>query len=137
LVLLSIVVSIDAVFPGRCFYVEEYKMVTQRSIPKSAKFISKKASVPDFHGDYCSSAQIKLSKEDYDKLLDEFRNDPQITVTDRIQIYFEEFERVLHDKKPENIIYHFIRKVPKNSDYLLYIGFYNDGQTIFVNVCIV
>ena len=75
IVLISVYFTFDVFFPGRSFYEDEFKNVTLRNVPKSAKFIEKTASYPDIHGHYCSSSQIRLSKDDYNKLLNDLTND--------------------------------------------------------------
>jgi len=132
IVLISAYATFNAVFPGRSFYEDEFKSVTIRDIPKSAKFIEKTASYPDFHGHYFSSSQIRLSKTDYSKLLNELINDKNMTKNGEI-IDFEEFDKALDEKDMNKIIYSFTRQNTGRNDYL-YIGFYNDLQTVFVNV---
>jgi hypothetical protein len=125
----------DAFFPSESFYEDEFETVTLREIPKSAEFISKKSSYPDFHGDYCSSSQIKLSKEDYQKLLTELESDNQFTANGQ-NIGFEEFFYTLGNKTEKKFTTSFIRQIEGEEDHYLYIAFYDDKQTIFVNVCL-
>lgn len=125
----------DSFFPSESFYEEEFKEVTLRDFPKSAEFISKNASYPDFHGDYCSSSQIKLSKEDYQRLLLELKVDNRITKNGE-NIGFEEFFKTLGEKKSDKFAYEFTRSMEGEEDHYLYIAFYDDNQTIFVNVCV-
>jgi hypothetical protein len=68
LITIIVVITYIGIFPDESFYAEEFKDVTLRELPNSAEFISKSASCPDFHGDYCSQSQIRLSKKDYSKL---------------------------------------------------------------------
>ena len=77
--LISSFITINSFFPSESFYKEEFKKVTLREIPKSAEFIVKSSSYPYFHGDYCSSSQIKLSKSDYKTLLNELKNDKNLS----------------------------------------------------------
>jgi hypothetical protein len=132
LLLFSIYKTYDAFFPSESFYKDEFENVTLREIPESAQFIFKKSSYPDFHGDYASSSQIKLSKEDYKKLLNELSSDSQFSKDGQI-IGFEEFDYTLNNKDQNNILVSFTRPIKGEEDCYLYIGFYNDNQTIFVN----
>ena len=125
----------DSLFPSESLYKQEYKSVTLREIPESAVFIEKSASYPDFHGEYCSSSQIKLSKSDYTKILKDLSHDKRITEEKEIT-YFSEFSNTLKDKKESNIIRKFTRKIEGEEDHYLTILFYNDSQTIFVNICV-
>jgi hypothetical protein len=133
--LISIIITYDAFFPSESFYEEEFKQVTLREIPKSAEFVSKTSSYPDFHGDYCSSSQIKLSKEDYQKLLNELKVDQRI-IQNGQSVGFEEFNYTLGNKTEKNFTTSFIREIPGEEDHYMYIAFYNDNETIFVNVCV-
>jgi hypothetical protein len=124
-----------ALYPTDDFYFEEFKQVTLREIPNSAEIMEKSCSYPDFHGDYCSSSQVKLSKEDYLKLLREMENDNRLTKTTQMN-GFQEFSNTIGGKKESNIIKGFTRVIVGEEDQYLYIGFYNDNETIFVNVCV-
>jgi hypothetical protein len=124
-----------AVYPTDSFYENEFKTVTFREIPKSAEIVKSTASYPDFHGDYGSSAQIKLTKIDYKKLLKEISSDNRISKTNEI-IGMSEFDYAIGDKKAKNIKHKFIRKIKGKNNHHLFIGFYDDNQTIFVNICI-
>ena len=124
----------EAIYPGDDFYKEEFHKVTERNTPKSAKIIDKSASYPDLHGDYCSSSQVRLSRQDFQRLLREVEGDITMESTTEI-IYFEEFESILNGKQPERILKKFIRKGGENTERYLFIGFYDDFQTIFINVC--
>jgi hypothetical protein len=133
LFLFSAYQTFDAFFPSESFYEEEFKTVTLREIPKSAKFVSKKSSYPDFQGDYCSSSQIKLSKEDYQKLLTQLKSDNQFTENGQ-NIGFEEFFYTLGNKTEKKFTASFIRQIKGEEDHYLNIAFYDDNQTIFINV---
>lgn len=133
--LASIYLTIDAFYPGESFYEGEYKWVTMRDIPSSAEFVRKSASYPDFHGDYCSSSQIKLSTVHYKSLLEELKRDSALTSTNEMT-YFVEFDYTIADKDKHRIKIGFERAIPGEDDHYLYIGFYDDDHTIFVNVCV-
>ncbi len=135
LFLFSAYQTFNGFFPSKSFYEQEFKTVTLREIPKSAEFIEKTSSYPDFHGDYCSSSQIKLSKSDYQELLIELENDKRITKNGE-QIGSEEFNKTLGNKKTSKLIHEFTRKIKGEEDHYLYIAFYDDKETIFVNICV-
>lgn len=132
IIFISAYATFDAFFPGRSFYESDFKNVTSRDIPKSAKFIEKAASYPDIHGHYSSSSQIRLSQADYIKLLNELTNDKYMIKAEGT-IESEEFDAVLREKDSDKITCGFTRQISSRNDYL-YIGFYDDGQTIFINV---
>jgi len=122
------IITYVGLFPDESFYADEFKDVTMRDLPQSAEFISKTASYPDFHGDYCSQSEIRLSKKDYSKLLWELHKDKRLSKTyDRTIIY--------NYKPKEDPTYQFIRVRSDNIDKYLYIGFGKDNQTIYVDVC--
>jgi hypothetical protein len=121
------VITYIGIFPDESFYAEEFKDVTLKELPHSAKFISKSASYPDFHGDYCSQSQIRLSKNDYSKLLWELHEDERLSKGDYSLSDY-------NNKVPENLVYQFTRVIDTKDDELLYIGFGNDSQTVYVNV---
>ena len=130
---LSIYQTYDAFFPGESFYEREYEYVTMRKIPPSASFISKTATYPDFHGDYCSASMISISKSDYKKLLKEMKNDINLKQT---EIYGSaELDEVM-GKKNNDIAFSFQRNIAGEEDKHLYICFLNDGRTIVVEVCV-
>ncbi|OYU83847.1 MAG: hypothetical protein CFE24_09335 [Flavobacterium sp. BFFFF2] len=135
LFLFSAYQTFNAFFPDESFYEAEFKTVTLREIPKSAEFISKKSSYPDFHGDYCSSSQIKLSKEDYQTLLTQLESDNRFTKNGQ-NIGFEEYFYTLGNKTEKHFKTSFTRPIKGEEDHYLFIAFYDDQQTIFVNVCV-
>ena len=135
LVLFSTYQTFDAFFPSKSFYEEEFKTVTLREIPKSAEFREKTASYPDFHGDYCSSSQINLSKPDYEKLLTELTLDKRF-IKNGQAIGSAEFDKTLGDKSEKKIVCNFIRPIEGQEDHYLFIGFYDDNETVFINICV-
>jgi len=120
-----------AIYPTDSFYFKEFKDVTLREIPSSAKIIKKTASYPDFHGDYASVSLIRLSQKDYNSLLTELNNDNRIIKNGEL-IVSSEFDEVMGNLKTNNILYSFSRKIPNEEDHYLYIGFLNDKITIIV-----
>jgi hypothetical protein len=133
LYLLSIYQTYDAFFPGESFYENEYEQVTKRKIPSSANFISKAATYPDFHGDYCSASMINISQSDYKRLFNELKNDNKLKPTSMNES--SELNQIM-GKRVNDIIYCFQRDIPGEEDRYLYIGFLNDGETIVVEVCV-
>lgn len=136
ILVLSLYLTVDAFFPGKRFFKDEFETVTLRELPESAIFIAKNASYPDFHGDYCSSSQIMLSSVDYTNLLSEINNDSRISKDEYI-VGSDEFSKTLGDKKPGDITNVFRRRIGVKNDFYYYIGFYKDGRTVFVTVCVV
>jgi len=126
--------SYISIYPGNDFFEAEFNIVTLKKLPKSAEFISTHASYPGFKGDYCSSSQIRLPHKEYMKLLKQMQDDKSLAETVE-QMSFVEFENALQDKNKENIEHGFIRQIEGEEDRYYYIGFYNDHQTIFINVC--
>ena len=121
-----------AQYPDESFYEEEFETVTFRKLPSSAEFIEKNASYPFFQGNYCSSAQIKLSKADYLELLFSLKNDHRMK-KDGNRTSFYESDKSLDGKSTDKINHRFQREV-STLDYYC-IEFYNDKHTIFVNLC--
>jgi hypothetical protein len=56
---------ITAIWPTRGFYKDEFEYNTSIPFPKSARFVHKSATYPDFHGDYSSEAVFILSEDDF------------------------------------------------------------------------
>ncbi len=55
----------SAFYPSDSFYRDEFKYNIGFTLSKSAVFIDKEASYPDFHGDYFSRAIIQLNQEEF------------------------------------------------------------------------
>lgn len=123
-----------AIYPNDDFYENEFKTITLMEFPKSGIIINSTASYPDFHGDYCSSAEIKLSKKDYEKILDEIINN-KIFTRETSYMNSEESMYIMKDIKEEDIQYIFIRKDEKKLGLDLNINFQKDNRTIFINIC--
>jgi hypothetical protein len=135
LFLFSAHTTFDAFFPSEGFYEGEFKTVTLRDLPKSATFVAKSASYPYVQGEYCSSSQIKLSKEEYQKLLKELQSDGRMKYK-RELVGSQEFNDVLRNKTYDKITVSFTRPVKGEEDRCYSISFYDDQQTIFVNICV-
>lgn len=109
ILLLTIYQTYTAFYPSKSFYEEEFKSVTCRTIPRSANFIRKAASYPDFHGKYASSSQINLSNQDYQQLLQELDTDKRFTPNGQL-ITSDEFNEVLGEKDKNKIVHCFHKK---------------------------
>jgi hypothetical protein len=127
LITIIVVITYIGIFPDESFYADEFRDVTLRKLPASAEFISKSASYPDFHGDYCSRSEIRLAKKDYSKLLWELHRDKRLSKGGYSSSDY-------NNKVPENLVYQFTRVTDTNDDKLLYIGFGNDSQTVYIYV---
>jgi len=132
-IFISICISTyTGLYPDEDFYADEFKKVTLRDLPDSAEFISKSADYPDFHGDYCSSSAIRLSKADFKLLSLEMNKDPKMQKNKEI-IGSATFYYTLRNSKNKEIYNSYTRRTP-NEGYL-FIGFCTDRQTIFINRC--
>jgi hypothetical protein len=116
-----------AFYPADEFYYQDFEKISFRKIPASADILSKSATYPDFHGDYCSAAVIELSVADYHKLLNDIKADK------RFQKGEAGGSSALHDvmngRKETDMTNGFL-----NGDEG-YIGFFNDGRTVLVQFC--
>jgi hypothetical protein len=119
-----------AVYPTDSFYFEDFKKVTSLNIPKSAVILNKTASYPDFHGDYISCSIMKLSKKDYNLLLDTLSKDKAILKNPNI-VGSEELDQIMKTGSISNIKHSFSREIP-GKDYFTYIGFFKDGESVLV-----
>jgi hypothetical protein len=124
-----------AIYPTDSFYFSEFKKVTLIEAPKSATIISKYASYPDFHGDYCSTSLMTLSSEDYLGLLNGLNNDKRPTKINKDEIVrSREFDEILGGFKTENIMHSFTLNINEKGNSYLFIGFLDDKKTIVVNI---
>jgi hypothetical protein len=124
-----------AIYPTDEFYYDEFKTVTLRQIPKSAVVVNKTASYPDFHGDYVSVSRIKLSKQDYGKLLKDIKADERLNKGKVIGS--AELDEIMgRTPAVSQIGSVFNRSVPNEEGHYLSILFLNDKQTIVVYVSV-
>jgi hypothetical protein len=123
-----------AIFPTDDFYYDEFRTVTLKPIPKSAVIVKKTASYPDFHGDYTSVSLIKLSKQDYRKLLSEIRADKRLHKGEIIGS--SELDETMGKQFEGRVTAVFNRTIPNESDHYLTIMFLNDAQSIVVYVSV-
>jgi hypothetical protein len=133
--ILTVYLVYTAFFPRNSYYLDEFKEVTLRQAPKTAKIIRKSASYPDFHGDYCSASIIRLTREDYIDLLIELSDDNRLTKNGKL-IGSSKLDQVMGTFKMEQIKCNFIREIPGEKDHYLYIGFLDDNETIIIYVSV-
>ncbi|NMH29397.1 hypothetical protein [Flavobacterium silvaticum] len=132
IILFEIFIIFEAIFPSDDFYRQEFKTITYRELPQSAAFISKDSSYPDFHGDYGSSAQIKLSETDFISLKTEMANDSGFEVSNQSR-GSAEIDYTHQNIADSAISIRFVQKTNAESKYRS-IEFLNDQRTIFVNL---
>jgi energy-coupling factor transporter transmembrane protein EcfT len=126
-----------AINPTDKFYFSEFKEVTLRNAPKSAKIISKDASYPYFHGDYCSASLITMSAEDYQTLLNDLTNDKRLIKNMSGDVIGSRvLNKVMGNYKAEQIIYSFTQEIEGEGDKYLYIGFLDNNRTILVSITV-
>lgn len=116
-----------AAYPPESFYKDEFKSVTGTQMPLSADFISKAASYPDQHGKYYSTALIKLSKSDFNKLFKDVSNNSEMD-TDNLNAVLTEQLYPEHFK----LLQSFNRKTTPEDERERNIRFYDDRQTISI-----
>lgn len=115
--------------PGEEFYTEEFEIITELKIPKSANFEYRKSTYPDFHGDYMSAAAISLSKKDFKSLLKKVRKS----------------EKLIKKLDSGSNTYQWIKDKIGNQEYSYYasssiednyhfIGFCKDQKTIIIHL---
>ena len=121
-----------AVYPTDSFYYQDYKSAVLSDPPPSASIIKKSASYPDFHGHYCSVSLIKMSKADYQTILNKLNKDTVLKKED--PIYSEELKEVLGNLNVGNFKASFTREETEKDHRHSYIGFLNDGQTLIIDV---
>ena len=63
------------------------------------------------------------------------KSDKQFTENGQ-SIGFEEFNYTLENKSENKILISFTRQIEKEENHYLYIAFYNDQETVFVNICV-
>ncbi|RVU01346.1 hypothetical protein EOD41_05115 [Mucilaginibacter limnophilus] len=117
-----------AFYPDDDFFFQDFKTVTLKDVPKSAKIIAKDASYPDHHGKYISVSLMKLSKHDYKKLLDQLTNDKNFS-RGKMQFHSEEFVNVMgEDFDLKEIKFQFNKNNSRSGES--YIAFLNDEQSV-------
>lgn len=136
-ILLSIAfyITYDSFYPGESFYADEFKEVTLRELPESAEFVSKSSTYPDFHGDYSSESTIKLSRDDFKKLLHTLNKDERITKPGQNK-FPDDYSLITNYSVKDDTRYCFFRQIENQSDHHLKIEFSRDGETIYVTVIV-
>ncbi len=124
----------EDVYPPDSFYLKEFRAVTQRPAPASAEVLSKAASYPSPHGDYCSFSRIKLSQKDFEDLLKYISSDTNFK-TDSIIGSSEENE-VLKSLPSIPKFREFTRPEEGHPDHYFGIRFLNSREHVEVSVCI-
>ncbi|WP_426328470.1 hypothetical protein [Pedobacter sp. R-06] len=118
-----------AFYPQDSFYFEEYETVVRKTVPKSAEIISKSASYPDIHGNYCSVSLMKLSDQDYGNLYrhiyqnKEFEN-PELVIS-------ETLTEILNLTTAKNIVWRQRKKTGEDWNHY-FIGFLKDRKSIII-----
>ena len=111
------------------FYRSEFKYIVGMDFPNSGKIIRKDASFPDLKGDYCSSALIQFSEQDYQRILDYVKNNEKFA-GGRI-IESKQFNFVLGSKDESAFVYK--ASYIEEDYYYRFIGFFNDDRTIIIH----
>ncbi|MES2485265.1 MAG: hypothetical protein V4581_04860 [Bacteroidota bacterium] len=124
-----------AAFPGDDFFASEFKDVTLRDLPDSAKIVDSEATYPDFHGDYQSKSTIKLSSSDFNRLKNELMADSRISKPGENK-YPDEFIYIPRQAIHKDAEMYFFRQEPGESDWHLTIEFSRDGKTVYVYVVV-
>ena len=119
---------VQAVFPSAAFYSDEFAYRTGIALPPSAKIIFKKASYPDFHGDYASEMLFEVSKEDFAWLELAVKINPPTGDGALGGMYLTETVAA-YGKKLEPIASGTIRR--RKSDQRGAWGLLNDGKTVY------
>lgn len=115
--------------PDVDFYKDEFQTITQIQVPKDAKFIHKKASYPDFQGEYSSSASITLNSSDFTKLLSSIRK--SIKLTKQIEVTSDPYNWVREKSGNEEYIYYSSSNIGSNYHF---IGFCKDQKTVIIHL---
>lgn len=117
-----------ALYPFEEFYVEEWCSNTDLPFPKSSNIIWKTATYPDQHGDYTSTAIIKLPALEFIKLKTAIHNSIILTSDSLYNGYKGIFNQYLPNelqKKPPFKDYHF-----SSIKAFFKIGFNESNNTI-------
>jgi hypothetical protein len=126
-------VAYAAAYPGDDFYAEEFKTVTLRNLPPSAKIIAGEASYPDFHGDYTSHATIELSPADFQNLKADLAADNRISKAGENKYPDEPGIHRLSPAHPDVDTF-FFRQVKSHPDKYLAIEFSRNSKTVYITV---
>jgi hypothetical protein len=133
-VVISTFETYSAFNPSNSFYLGEFERVTARKAPSSAIVLKKASSYPDMHGDYGSAALIRLSNQDYNKLLIDITNDKEMHSGELM--WSEEMSKIMEMQNIDDIEAKFVRTIPGEEDRYLFIGFMKNKATIVVHISV-
>ena len=119
---------ITAIFPPESFYSYEYSYITGIAFPPSANIIFKKASYPDFHGDFACDILFEVSAEDYAWLARAARLNPATGDECLGGKYYTEITDKLGHKLDVNV-FGSIRK--RDTDVMGAWALLKDGKTVY------
>lgn len=128
LVLIAFYQTYFSFFPSTDFYRDEFKINTGMNLPVSADILDMDSVYPDQHGDYWSTAIIKLNEADYRKLkLDISRlKDFQIDTSSQkigITIEYRNIAKDIKENDLETVFFNTKKEWFK-------LGFHKDQRTI-------
>lgn len=115
------------------YFTDEFERIALRPIPESAEVVNSISSGRSFNGDYTAVSMIRLSPEDYRKLLAEIMNDNRL-VKDPNLVLSSEFNTLMGDIKRESIKFSFANA--EDDGKYRYICFLDDLQSIVVYTCV-
>lgn len=127
LIVLFFVVSFLAYNIYVAIYPEEFKNGAFHDLPRTAHFLDKKASYPDFHGSYGTSFLIEVSKKDFNDLEDQLLHDNRfkkaplkrsVEVNDVMRYYDE-----------NNIV----TGLASDGEHYCFVGFFKNRKTLIVH----
>lgn len=127
-VIVAIMIYIDSL-PQDDFYTEEFQTITELELPKSAYFKFKKATYPDFHGEYMSAAAISVNKNDFKKLLSKVKNSKKLM--EYQDTGSKPYDWIKAQTGDQNYV--FFASSNKGNDYH-FIGFCKDEKTIIIHL---
>lgn len=113
---LSVYETYRAFYPADSFYFKEFEHVTNQKIPDSAEIKFKDSCYPDIHGEYFSKSVVELSKNEFNKLFTELKNNK-----DLVESKTTDYLGVFDNKE-------------KSKEGIFRITFYKDRRTIEVYV---
>ena len=119
---------LTAVYPPRAFYEKEFALRTGLAMPNSATIVFKKASYPDFHGDYSCEVLFEVSKEDFEWLERAAKCDSLTGVESGMGMNRRDVETA-YGKPLQAVIYGSIRK--RHSDESGSWMLLNDMKTVY------
>ncbi|MCW5645178.1 MAG: hypothetical protein KIT63_24005 [Rhodoferax sp.] len=126
-------IAYGAVYPSDDFFLGEYKEVTLREVPNTARVVAKSASYPDLHGDYCSFSRIQLGAPAYELVLRDLSTDTRLSPGEGLG---SQEEQAVQRQVPRiGVRKSFTRAVPGEADRFLAIRFLDDGAHVEVSVC--